>query len=83
LVLVAGGRLDLDPLPSRRFTLRQLAAAPAVAVLPHRKRPLTIAVERHCRSVERSGLLAHIDVAALFAGTRLVLQQPDIFWCAG
>ena len=66
LVLVAGGRLDLDrTMPGRRFTLRQLLQHTSGLPCYTESDEYEVAVERHDDPWSESDLLAHIDAAKL------------------
>src|SRR3954453_12339242 len=66
LVLVAGGRLDLDrTMPVRRFTLRQLLQHTSGLPCYTESDEYEIAVERHDDPWSEDNLLAHIDAAKL------------------
>jgi CubicO group peptidase (beta-lactamase class C family) len=66
LVLVAGGRLDLDrTMPGRRFTLRQLLQHTSGLPCYTESDAYEVAVERHDDPWSEGDLLAHIDGAKL------------------
>ena len=66
LVLVAGGRLDLDrTMPGRRFTLRQLLQHTSGLPCYTESDAYEVAVERHDDPWSEDNLLAHIDAATL------------------
>ena len=74
LVLVAGGRLDLDlPIPGRRFTLRQLLQHTSGLADYAESDEYEVAVDRHDDPWGEQGLLAHIDAAKL-------LFEPGQSW---
>lgn len=66
LILVAGGRLDLDrPLRGRSFTLRQLLQHTSGLPCYTESHEYEVAVDQHEDPWSRESLLAHVDAAKL------------------